>query len=318
MRYYDIAISDPKSGSILKHYSSHPGGGFDPGALRVELDIPVTTFDTVIGSGNARVWGVSIQDIGQASDLNMKNIIVSAGMKQGLPLANPAQSGVIVQGIILQAFGNWQDTNMTLDLQIGSATGSPHAPVNAPFFCKKGQSVSAAIMQTLKTALPSTQVNINISPKLVFTEDYVGYYQSIHQFAQVLTKVTAPIIGGSYTGVRMLAKQNQISVYDGTSYSSPKQIAFNDLIGQITWQTAGSINFKTVMRADVQVGDVVMMPQGQVATQAQSYSQYRQNGIFTGVFQVDIVRHLGNSRAPSGNDWVTVFDAHGPIKQMTQ
>ena len=39
-------------------------------------------------------------------------------MAAGLPLANPAQSGVFVQGQVYQAYGNWIGENMSLTLEI--------------------------------------------------------------------------------------------------------------------------------------------------------------------------------------------------------
>ena len=137
MRYYKIVITDPSSGNVITppgfdgllggaSYTSFVNGQSLPGAWNVELDIPVIGAATPQGSAGARIWGISRQEISQANDLNGKNISIFGGMQKGLPLANPAQSGLLVQGFIFQAFGNWIGTDMTLDFVInpGQATSS--------------------------------------------------------------------------------------------------------------------------------------------------------------------------------------------------
>ena len=313
MRYYKIDITQPSGGASIKSYTSQVNGTNDPGALNVEMDVLVAPFAQPFGDSYVRVWGIDLQTIGQASDLNFKNITVYGGMAKGLPLANPKQAGILFQGAIRQAFGNWQGTSQTLDLLVGATGGDPVAPQNIVFTWKKGQPMSAAIMATLAAAAPGFKLTINISPKLVFTEDVHGYYQSLTQFAQMIKNLSAQIIGSTYGGVDILINQNQFIVYDGTTQAAPKQIAFTDLIGQITWIGPGQISIKCVMRADILVGDYVKLPPGQIVTTAQSFSQYRNGSIFQGVFQVFSVRHVGNFRQPDGSAWVTVLTAGGPI-----
>ena len=326
-RYYDIQILNPTTGALLKRYTSFTNGKSDPGALKVEMDVMVAAVDEPFGTSYVRVWGIGLKDISQASNLNNANISVSAGMQKGLPLANPQQAGPIVTGSVAQAFGNWQDTNMTLDLQIrvGSYNPSPNPP-NLVFNWLKGQPLSTAILDTLQTAYPGSKVSISISPKLTNTETQVGFYGSplttstpaangaLVQFGIALRRLTMPILGGSYPGVSIKRDGSTFSVYDGTVMPSTKALAFQDLIGQVSWNGPGTINFKTVMRSDISVGDVVKLPQGEVVlTTVQSYSQYSTIPTFQGLFQIKTVRHVGNSRGPSGNDWVTVFDAYGPV-----
>ena len=64
------------------------------------------------------------------------------------------------------------------------------------------------------------------------------------------------------------------------------------------------------MRADIQVGDYLKLPAGaSTIIQASSYSQYRNQAAFTGVFQVSAVRLVGNSRQADANSWVTIIEA---------
>src|SRR5690242_7071326 len=142
MRYYSITLTDSVSGKVYKPdptgngfikagagptFISYANGQTIPGALNIELDMPVVAFDSPQGNGMVRIWGVGLQMIGQASDLNGAKITLSAGRKPGLPLASKQaiQAGIIVQGSIYQAFGNWQGVNQTLDLLVQSSDLTP-------------------------------------------------------------------------------------------------------------------------------------------------------------------------------------------------
>jgi hypothetical protein len=105
-------------------------------------------------------------------------------MAKGLPLADPTQAGLLVQGTIQQAFGNWEGTNQTLDIIIiaggqgasGPSIGNPDFPGNYPFICPKGTPLANAIKNTLSTALPNLTQSINISPRLVMNSDQPGQW----------------------------------------------------------------------------------------------------------------------------------------------
>jgi hypothetical protein len=92
----------------------------DPGALRCLLRIEMVDISTVTASSFVRLYGVDIEMLKQASNLNGLNIEIYAGFWPGLPLASEeaVYAGSIYCGTIFQAFGNWQDEDMTLDLLI--------------------------------------------------------------------------------------------------------------------------------------------------------------------------------------------------------
>jgi len=311
MRYYDIQISDPSTGNIFKRFSSiDPRSGSTlPGALNIELDVPIYTYDAPAGYAFVRVWGIALTDIGQSSNFNGKTIKVFAGMAKGLPLANPTQAGLIAQGKIFQAFGNWQGVNQTLDFVFYADTGSADAPQNLVINWKAGMQLSAAIASTLQTAFPTYKQSINISQNLVQAHDEPGVHQSLTQFANYINTISRSIIGGAYSGVRMLIRDNTFLVYDGTTPTTPKSIVFTDVIGQPVWKDLATIGIYCVLRHDIQVGDYISLPQSQVTTTAQSYSAYRNNLVFQGSFLVTRVRHVGNFRDPDAASWVTTIDA---------
>lgn len=309
MRYYNIVITDPKTGKVFATYSSlMPNGTVNPAALLVEMDIPVVNYATPDTNAFLRIWGIPLQSISQSSDFNGKIISISGGMSAGLPLAKAEQSGLLLEGNILQAFGNWQGTSQTLDLIIQAATGSIQHPANIVNNWLAGTALSDAIAATLKTAFPAYTANINISDSLVLTQDEPGFFQTIGQFAQYVKQVSQAIVGSNYQGVDILLRQNVFSVYDGTTPTSPKSIQFTDLIGQPTWINAGTINVKCIMRADIVLSDYVTLPKTQVTTTTAAQSQYKDSSAFQGTYQINSVRHVGNSRQPDGNAWVTSYD----------
>lgn len=336
MRYYDIAITNAQSGQIIRpaslaslnlptSYTSFVNGQSIPGSLDIELDIAVSPAHQPIGESYVRIWGVSLQEIAQASDLNGALIVVKGGFQKGLPLANPQQAGPLVSGYILQAFGNWVGTEMTLDLVIAAGKGpkglgSPTQPVNLVLNWRKGTALGQAIQNALLTAYPGSAVNVQASSNLILSSDQIGYYNSLTELAQYAYRVSRSIINtSSYQGLSITGSPggNQFYVLDGTQTNSNViNINFNDLIGQPTWFASQQVSFKCPMRADLKVTDQIMFPVGpgglssiQSFTTSASQSQYRSKSVFQGSFQIQKVRHLGHFRQRSGDSWVTTYEA---------
>lgn len=318
MRYYAIVID----GQVK--YSSLASGGIsgdtsNPGALNVEMDIPVVPFATPMGGAKVVVWGIGLADIGQAANLVGKDIQIFGGMAKGLPLANPAQAGLLAQGFIFQPFGNWIGTEQTLDLIImpgagPNGTGTAAGPRNIVLNWKKGTTLAAALKTTLSTAFQGFQQSINISDNLVRQADDVGYFQTVQQLALYVRQASKSIVKDEkYAGVDLVLVGKTFTAYDGTAAQSGtvKQIAFQDLIGQPTWIEAPLIQWKTAMRADIAVGDTVKLPPSQITnTQQAQSSLVNQQLNFQGNFTVSLVRHLGNFRQPDAASWVTVFEGY--------
>lgn len=280
------------------------------------------------GAGNIRVWGISLQEIAQANNLKNKNIKVYGGMQKGLPLANPQQSGLLAQGYIQQAFGNWIGTDMTLDIVVLPGSGSSSnpggvgtlaAPKNIVLNWKAGASFSSAVQSALQTAFPGYTVNINVNSGIVRPNDEVGYFPTLEQFSQYAKQTSQDIIKTSgYAGVGIVLAQSTITVSDGSSSANttPTQIAFQDLIGQPTWIEAPNIQIKTVMRADLAVGGMITLPPTLITNTAQAASSLlNQQAAFQGGFTVVSERHVGDFRNPSADAWVTVIE--GAPNQVT-
>lgn len=328
MRYYRIELTNSVTGKPLIDAARQPIGpytSFDaktgnvPGALNVEMDIPVFTFDAPVGAAYLKIWGVGLQSLAFSSQLNpdfTKNVFttckVYGGMQKGLPLANPKQAGLLLSGTVMQAFGNWQGTQQTLDLIVNADFGSAQNPRNIVLNWGPHQQLGAALAQALTVAFPGKTVVNNIGANLTLPYDpQAGAYQTVGQLATYAKAVSQSIMGGQYAGVKILATEKGFLLFDGsgTGAANPKQISFQDLIGQPVWLDLATINFKTVMRYDLAVGDYIKMPNAQQTNTAQSMSQFRDRATFQGVFLVTGVRHMGHFRQKSADSWVTSFDA---------
>lgn len=348
MRYYSVQIGNGTTYTTL-----NADGSTNPSALQIEIDIPVASADLPTGDAMVKIWGIPLDTIGQANNLVNKTISVFGGFKKGLPLANPAQSGLLAQGYILNAYGNWIDTDQWMVLLIrpgpaptgnSSITGGTPDPRNLSFVWPKGQPMSTAIKNCLTTGFPGCTVTTNISPNLVYSQDQSGQYPDLTHFSQEMKQISRSIIGGTnYPGVSIVPFGNTFTVIDGMGSGSPAPaassssaatfpaqsnssstpggsstaIAFTDLIGQPSWQNAPLINFKAAMRADLKVGQSITLPKTLVTNSAQAQGfLVNQKVAFQGSFFIQSLRHLGNLRQSDSGAWVTVIDAY-PTQQAT-
>lgn len=317
MRYYQVEITNQDTGAEVATFTSFINGKSNPGALNVELDIPVKPFATPIGGSIVRIWGVPLKQISQATALSSQSIAIFGGFQKGLPLANPKQAGLLARGSIFPAFGNWIGTDMTLDLILQAPFGPtpqkkgiivPNIVHNWP----KGSPLAQAVRTTLQTAFPKYKVSVSISDKLKLSEDDASYYESIWQYAEYLKAVSQRILGSeNYAGVNITLKDDTITVFDAPNPAKAAiPIQFADLIGQPTWIGLNVIQFKTMMRADLAINDQVRMPQGiQQTITSGSAPQFRSKTAFQGEFTINEIRHIGSFRQPDAASWVTVVNA---------
>lgn len=328
MRYYNIVISDAKTGTIVRPpgfaavnlpgtYTSYVNGQSIPGAWQVEFDIPVGPAASPMGGALIRVWGISLAEIAQANDLVNKKIKVFGGMQKGLPLANPKQAGLLVEGYVYQAFGNWVNTEQSLDIVVmpgdpPTGPGSYNAPINLVLDWKKGTPMGTAIKNTLSTAFPGFEITVDVSDKLIYQSDQPSFNPTLTTLGQWAKQFSKNIIKDEkYNGVDIVISGKTIKVYDGTKQQTAKQIEFVDLIGQPTWIEAPLIQVKTVMRADLAIGQTVKLPKTVVTNTAAAQTSLvpNQKLTFQGEFMIQQLRHLGSFRQATAEAWVTVFNA---------
>lgn len=320
----------------------------DPGAQDMELDLTIADYAVPDKVNFVRIYGVSFADIGQSQNWNPNptgqfspaaqvtnaapsnpaggpsqpkpanakmigaSIAVYGGMGKGLPLAVPDQAGLLISGTINEAFGNWQGTDLTLDLYVVAANVTGNQKANLSFHWPAGTPMATMITQTLNQAFPGYKIKMNISPDLVLTNDEPGFYGDLVSFSKYLHDISINILRNvvGYAGVRLwMGPNNTFIVDDGTSVSAPKQIAFTDLIGQPTWISTENINFTTVMRGDIQVGDIVELPKTMTTSTAGSVVSMRDQLAFQGTFFIRSVRTIGRFRNPNGASWISVYEA---------
>lgn len=320
MRYYNIAITNssgqpvlPQSLGGLPISSLLPNGQYNPGALQVELDIPVTAYHQPSGQGFVRIWGIGLQQIGAAFDLNGCAISVSGGMSKGLPLATAAapEAGLLAQGKIFQAFGNWIGTEQTIDLIFIADTGTVEDQRNIVLNWQAGTPLATALQQTLSAAFPGMPINIAISNNLILPYAESSYHFSLQELAYLVNRMSKVIDpSDDYPGVQIAINGGTIDVWDGTQPPTApvKAIAFQSMIGQPTWIAPLTIQVKLMMRGDLDLFQTVSLPPSLVTTQASALTRFQDQTSFSGNFQIQAIRHVGNSRQPDAASWVTVVN----------
>jgi hypothetical protein len=304
-------------------FTSFVNGRTILGALNIEFDIPVYSFDAFQGNAMITVHGVGLGMLSQSANLAGANITLYGGMKPGLPLATAAagQAGIIIQGTVFQSYGNWQGTNQTLHLVCNPGAASQNNQ-DISWQWTAGTTLQSALQQTLSQAFAKYGLtpNVNVGANLILGNTETGHYTSLTTFASAVAdisqKVGIPIYGPQYPGVQITITGKTINAFDGTSPPAIKQIQFQDMIGQPGWIGSATVNFKTVMRSDIAVGDWIKLPAGIVSpyaltTQAAAVPNAPASSktAFQGTFMIRDVHHWANFRQPDADSWATSFDA---------
>ncbi|MCX7898475.1 MAG: hypothetical protein N2444_00030 [Methylocystis sp.] len=312
MRRYKIVIGN-------ETFDSAPGGRANPNALLVEMDIGVTSVDAPQNGAFVRIWGLGLKAISQSRNYYGKSIEVHGGMAAGLPLARPGQFGLLAKGVITQAYGEWEGTNQSLTL-IFTPGGSPACaggpnPMppkkNIVMNWKKGQKIDDPLRQALQAAYPGMEVAINLKEKITADQDQPSYHASLYELGHHLRRLTQMMVGGHYPGVSIDISGWKIKVFDEPRGGST--IKFDDLVGMPTWIGPQTIQVKTIMRGDITVDQKITLPRTFVNSSqsgAPVGAWVEQQMAFTGDWSVQSIRHVGNSRAPSGDAWVSIFECY--------
>jgi hypothetical protein len=318
-RFYEITLTPNfpiGPPTTFATWSSFSNGVNDPGALNVEFDFYSFQSAGNQGLSTITIHGIALADISQAQQYAGMLITVKAGFVTGLPLANPAQAGVILQGTIFQSWGNWVGTERNLNFLVNYSAYTYAQPGQFQLNCPAGTSLIAALTQTLNVAYPTLPIVNQSAGQYVFPQFVGGYYRTLTQLAKFVQSITTPIAA---PGLQIAILPNQtilLSDTIGPPPQNPKAIAFNDLIGQPTWVDVNQMQFWTQMRGDIQVGNYVTMPPGLpnapgiVSTAGQSLpSSTKYVTSFQGQFVIQAVRQVGNFRDAAGASWASVFTA---------
>jgi hypothetical protein len=313
-RFYEITLTPNGATTPTRTWSSHPSGVFDPNALDVEFDCQVTSFAVAAQIFTVTIHGVSLQDISQAQQFTGMQFSMKGGMKAGLPLANPLQSGDLIKGEVFQAYGNWEGTDMRLDLVIAPSSYTLDNPGNIVLNWPAGQALQQALQNTLSVSYPNVPLSINISNQLVQNFAETHFCSTLQELSQCVGGITqGNFLGSKYSGVFFTAQNGTIFIWDQTYSAKTVPLAFTDFVGQPTWIETNTMMVKLVLRADLQLGTQIKMPQGQqnlpgiVTTTYQSFpSSNNYQTTFQGTFQITELRHIGSYRSTDGASWSTL------------
>jgi hypothetical protein len=313
VRYYDITVSHSKTGAVYKQWTSYPGGNPDPAALNVLFDIPTAPYATPVGMQSLTIEGISLKDLTEAQNFAGMQVTLKGGMGGGLPLENPKQAGLLAKAQIFQAFGNWVGTDMRLDFILIPSLYTHHKKGPFSLTWTPGMDLSTALKNTLSIAYPGMPISMNISSSWVASHDQSHACDTMTALALHIHNATS---GNKIGPVNISIQNGKILVYDGTYVAPSVQLQFNDFIGQPTWIDVDTMQFKTVMRADLQMGSRVLMPAGYqnapgfIVTSAQSFpSSEKYKSTFTQAFEIIKMRQLGNFRSSDSGEWATIFNA---------
>ena len=344
MRYYKLTLKKadgtPMELNSLRGSALPPGvitslqtasfgalsaSGTNPAALNIEFDMP--QYDGNVGGASTanyiRIWGVSLADLAQATNFNGGHLELEAGMAEGYPLASPGERGLLVKGSIIQAFGNWLGTDMTLDFYIvPEGSGTAAAQVNYVMSGKKGEKLSDVIRRTLQTANPDAKIEMNIKLDRVLKSDEAHTASNLTDFAMKMRDLTRTYDDRGIVldpGITIAPPYNgTIRVVEGDSSQTPTQpaaipIKFQDMLGQVTWAQPGILTAKMVMRGDLHIGDRVQFPKQLATVTGQAFdafggtSRLANSLTFDGVFTVNQIHHWGNYRQADAMSWNTTI-----------
>jgi hypothetical protein len=307
-------------------FTSVVNGVFNPAALLVEFDFFSYVNAASTDGATITIHGVGLANISQAQKFTGRVVQVSAGMSGGLPLEDPTQKGLILGGQIYQAWANWVGTEMNLNLLVYPSRYTYGTPGQFVFNWASGTSLQSALTTTLNTAFPTLGLVFNLSqPYILGGRNVMHNCKTLSELAPFIKSTTAT---PGFAGVTVSTPfNNTITISDNLftqATAQPKQIKYTDLIGQPTWapgpNNAPAIMVTTVMRGDISVGTLVLMPQGPggpgqvtltgVGIQQGQIQPANTNyaTAFQGQFQVNAIRHIGNSRDTGPTAWVSVLE----------
>ena len=201
-------------------------------------------------------------------------------------------------------------------------------PINLVWNLQPNQWVGDAIKETLARAFPNVNVNLAISQNLRRAEQDAGMYQSMEQFAQYIQQLSNSILGTQgYLGVHFSSHSNTMDVWDGTQSIGSGFVDALDLIGQPTWIDINKVSVKVVMRAGLNIGKTITLPQTLFNVAADSNAAFgtpipgstqRTRNSFSGDFIITRIVHIGDFRSPDGANWSTNIEAIIPGSETDQ
>jgi hypothetical protein len=297
MRYYDILITD-KDGGEFARFGTSGGTG-----LHIEASFPITPGASPAGEATIKIFNVPLSMFSRASDFQGKSIYIRGGMDRGLPLANPEQRGLLLQGQIFFASGTREGKACYLSFTIFAQNNPRTEPKNLTISWYKGEPIDNAIKNTMTNA-GYARTETKISENTKAQRDTHACFSTIRQFSDWLKKLGIECHYKTAENNYVFTDKSQ------DSKSSPKEISIFDFLGQPTWLGPGLAAIKVVLRGDIQPDQYIEIKDPQLSQQAgivnAPITQENRLG-FKGVFDVVAVTHYMNYYDLAAENWCTVL-----------
>ena len=229
-------------------------GAPDPGALNIILDLYVYPQATPMGNSTITLEGISPNTSLQCAEFRGRYDATIRWHGTWIAASKSGPSGADLAGRVFQVFANWVGTQLNLNFVI---TPSPYTitnPGNIVLNWRAGTPLATALTNTLQVAYPNATVRVNIS-NIVLSHDEIHKCPTLTGLAQLLSDITT-------TSLNIYANGNVITVADISYQPTPKTLSFLDFVGQPMWIEVNKIQIVTVLRPDIQVTDIIMMPEG--------------------------------------------------------
>ena len=312
MRYYNILISNP-DGSKFLEFEGKNGTG-----LNIELNAVINDLSQT-GTATLKVFNLPLKYFLRQSDFRGKTILIKGGMSKGLPLANPAQQGILIFGEIQYCIGERIKGINFLTFSIIYTAATPQKNGFILDF-KKGTKLSDALRNTMQNAgVLASNFSINLDDnKWIATHDYLSCYKTDKQLAKAINDMTSGRIK-----LALNAPPKKYLITDGSSVKqTPKVISIFDFVGQPTWNggtspdgkvVTGNFDLPVVLRGDIFWFDEIEIQDPQVSkvgvNAAIGLPDFARVG-FTGKAQVVQLTFIANYAAAGGENWVTILNCN--------
>lgn len=312
MRYYNILISNP-DGSKFLEFEGKNGTG-----LNIELNAVINDLSQT-GTATLKVFNLPLKYFLRQSEFRGKTILIKGGMSKGLPLANPAQQGILIFGEIQYGIG---ERIKGINFHTFSIIYTAATPPKNGFILdwKKGTKLSDALRNTMQNAgVTANNFNIKLDDeKWIATHDQQSCFATDKQLGDFLSKTT--------NGVIKIAPNSPAKKYlitDGSAVKQkPKVISIFDFVGQPTWNggtspdgkiVTGNFDLPVILRGDIFWFDEIEIQNPLVfkvgVNAAIGLPDFARVG-FTGKAQVVQLTFIANYAAASGENWVTILNCN--------
>jgi len=186
LRYYDLTFRDindqiqvDAAGNAFGPFTTRAGIGLD-----IAFDVNYTASDLIDPATVLTLPGVPVWVLRQAVQLVGGSVQLYAGFTDGLPLANARQQGEILNGRVVNAWGDWVGTNQALHVVVNPTVRPPTESETFSITVdgKEDEKLADVIMRALSDAYPEKEIQIAISENLTLAEEWRAVYYRVSQF----------------------------------------------------------------------------------------------------------------------------------------